>query len=1066
MLEKRLIAVSPQSFIADGGSDGLISVNDTSLFKVKQEVIITATSLPTLDQIEIKRIINSNVMFVGPKGGNIDSRINVSAYTLILSAKISANEQKRPSIPFEEYTRAVYDEEPIVADRVVSVDKHGQYYTVDNPLPVQLSDGSLNIGTVNAELEVQLSHKDGYPNTGDVADSVRIGDGTETLAINADGSINANATVTANNLDIRDLTFATDKVDVSGSNVNATVTANNLDIRDLNHTQDSIKIGDGIDFLAINSDGSINTNTEISATDGDNIGLQVQQRNLTPDDTKYNKKVTAVTGSGTYGDTTSLDVSLHDQNGNAYTTLNPLPVNSTAILNKLSAPLDFFGNQSVSIRTNQIEVQLDDINWTNFIDAINVSTGSASQANGQVTLTTGTNANGRYAIISKDFVKYRPNSEVGWGFTWAFPTVSIIGVTLRIGATDDATTWANSVFFSHEDGIFSLKYSRNGTIIFSAQRSSWLDPCNGAAGSAYVDFAGNPVVMDISKDQLSRIRAGLFGHAGFIVEILAPNQTWVTIYRHTNINDASVPVFSNFDLKVAAEVKKVAAGSGVYTLSSACWAGWAGSQLIRLSDPISDRSLTQITRTIIEGKSSSGGGTFIPVKVNPSGSLEVSLGDIAGVTGQDTMANSLPVTIASDQTPVDAGVVLGDQYTPNIPDTGTTQTRLLTDPDNQLKIRGNMLTDEGTYRDDFSGISLSPDWVVSTNGSASYSVGSSLLTLSSGVTSGNRVTAVYAGDYGPISLRTNFSISNRSANQVVTVGFQDSGAGAYFEFTGTNNTQLRCITQSSTDPTDFQITAINYFNGSNSSQSHEYYIEVQPDQVSFLLDQQLIAQHRLHLPGPYDVVDLNLEVLNTGAATNTNIVFDYIYLINQDSIQINNSFDGDSLPIRQKTGFISTYAAATANFTYAANGTDIFTITGSNSKVVKIKHISVDGTQTATATRTVSLIKRSSQNVGGTFTNLTAVPYDSFNESATATVRYYTANPTTLGTTVGALHTEKLIIPSTGATVEDSLVWSTIEATTMQDITLRSSNEVLALNFGGVTSAGNLMNVDVVWTEE
>lgn len=57
-------------------------------------------------------------------------------------------------------------------------------------------------------VEVDLSHVD---------DSVKIGDGTDFLAINNDGSINA--VVSATNLDIRDLAFATDKVDVSGSSV-------------------------------------------------------------------------------------------------------------------------------------------------------------------------------------------------------------------------------------------------------------------------------------------------------------------------------------------------------------------------------------------------------------------------------------------------------------------------------------------------------------------------------------------------------------------------------------------------------------------------------------------------------------------------------------------------------------------------------------------------------------------------------------------------------------------------------------------------------------------------------
>ena len=69
-------------------------------------------------------------------------------------------------------------------------DESGNAFTLANPLPVELSDGSISIGTVNAEVEVQLSHQDNVPDAGDVADSVRIGDGTNELAVNADGSIN------------------------------------------------------------------------------------------------------------------------------------------------------------------------------------------------------------------------------------------------------------------------------------------------------------------------------------------------------------------------------------------------------------------------------------------------------------------------------------------------------------------------------------------------------------------------------------------------------------------------------------------------------------------------------------------------------------------------------------------------------------------------------------------------------------------------------------------------------------------------------------------------------------
>lgn len=130
---------------------------------------------------------------------------------------------------------------------------------------------------------------------GDVA--VKVVDGTivsRTLTVNADGSVNvtdngSSLTVDSVDLDIRNLVFATDKVDVSASVIaldaptlaalesitvqnpsgasavniqdggnSITVDATDLDIRDLTHVSDSIKVGDGTDLLAVNTDGSIN----------------------------------------------------------------------------------------------------------------------------------------------------------------------------------------------------------------------------------------------------------------------------------------------------------------------------------------------------------------------------------------------------------------------------------------------------------------------------------------------------------------------------------------------------------------------------------------------------------------------------------------------------------------------------------------------------------------------------------------------------------------------------------------------------------------------------------------
>lgn len=93
-------------------------------------------------------------------------------------------------------------EDAALARRVLLVDKLGEAIDTSNPVPVVLTDGSINIDTIDAQIAVALSHLDGNPDSGDVADSVRIGDGTYELKVNSDGSINVRlARVTTPNIE-------------------------------------------------------------------------------------------------------------------------------------------------------------------------------------------------------------------------------------------------------------------------------------------------------------------------------------------------------------------------------------------------------------------------------------------------------------------------------------------------------------------------------------------------------------------------------------------------------------------------------------------------------------------------------------------------------------------------------------------------------------------------------------------------------------------------------------------------------------------------------------------------
>lgn len=125
MFEKRWAVVPPQSFTSNGTPGGVITVMDSSLFKVKQQVNIVANTLPNLN-LEIKSIPNDVTIVVGPAGANIFTYSDISIYTVALFSTIGAIEQKRSSVPIEEINRAVYEEEPAVAKRVIAVDKLGR----------------------------------------------------------------------------------------------------------------------------------------------------------------------------------------------------------------------------------------------------------------------------------------------------------------------------------------------------------------------------------------------------------------------------------------------------------------------------------------------------------------------------------------------------------------------------------------------------------------------------------------------------------------------------------------------------------------------------------------------------------------------------------------------------------------------------------------------------------------------------------------------------------------------------------------------------------------------------
>jgi hypothetical protein len=271
MNERNWSAVPIANITVDGNANGYISVADTFGFYVKQQVSLKTTSID-LSAYEVKEVLSKTVLRLGPVKRKIDESSNLSAFTVAAGAQILAFRQQMPLIDQKDLTNALYAREPIVANRVINVDKYGNFYDESNLLNVNIAGGAFSGGLTDAELRaspvavtvegatfeitgglrVDLNGFD--PTTPDSVLLVGSSDGTATGtkrgvivtalgAVKVDGTVAVSSIPLASNaaslseqqtqtgiltsidskltapLDIRNLLFASDRVDVSGSSV-------------------------------------------------------------------------------------------------------------------------------------------------------------------------------------------------------------------------------------------------------------------------------------------------------------------------------------------------------------------------------------------------------------------------------------------------------------------------------------------------------------------------------------------------------------------------------------------------------------------------------------------------------------------------------------------------------------------------------------------------------------------------------------------------------------------------------------------------------------------------------
>lgn len=138
--ERKWPAYGTASLTVDADNNGRMSVANTFGLYVKMLVSLKSNTAPQID-LEVKEILSQTEIRLGPVGTSINDFSKLSAYLVSDSASISGAAQPMRQIDPKDIENATYAREPIVAKRSIAVDKYGNFYDTNNPLPITITSG-------------------------------------------------------------------------------------------------------------------------------------------------------------------------------------------------------------------------------------------------------------------------------------------------------------------------------------------------------------------------------------------------------------------------------------------------------------------------------------------------------------------------------------------------------------------------------------------------------------------------------------------------------------------------------------------------------------------------------------------------------------------------------------------------------------------------------------------------------------------------------------------------------------------------------------------------------------
>lgn len=146
--------------VEDGTASGLLRVANIANFRNFAKVQLSSNTVSKTFQI--KSVFYPDYIRLGPEDNQPHTISDISSFLVADSTKLTQEEQNRPINNLSQIPRYVYEEEPVIANRVIQVNEKGRLNNRGNPSFTSVThnnailapnpDGSLNVVIVEGGL--------------------------------------------------------------------------------------------------------------------------------------------------------------------------------------------------------------------------------------------------------------------------------------------------------------------------------------------------------------------------------------------------------------------------------------------------------------------------------------------------------------------------------------------------------------------------------------------------------------------------------------------------------------------------------------------------------------------------------------------------------------------------------------------------------------------------------------------------------------------------------------------------------------------------------------------------